>query len=587
MAIREIAAPIVDLSPDTLVESGGGVVCLGFVAQADGTAAVRWAEVLDPDNPAETIAIKAGQGYPGRIQEIVSCDVALHLYFGSEGVGPYPSGGGAGSSGGGGGGGALAPGAVAPGTIAENIYVIQAGTGGPVLDEVDGSQRLGVVLIGGFARVNQGSGDRSQQWFIASSPDGSQVQQVAIADKQDTGNAALASIDGKIPADPATATKQDVGNIALASIATALGSPLQAGGSVSVSNFPATQPVSGPLTDAELRATAVPVSAASLPLPTGAATETTLSALNGKIPAAATLADNAALPNATTIGVVPFVYNGTNLQIRRGTTDGHEIVVGPVTVGTVATSYRPLLTGGIDVATGGARHFGGVLSGSYLHLITRSGGDASGNALALDSTLTGGAAKTIARGGAKGATIAADVTSTAQGSDHQALDVQIYHGGTAKDPTQIRALTASDVVSADLRVSSAAVSHTNPVPLIVARSTHRTPGSTLPAAATTHTLSASPGTLRRIEWRYTGAGTKYIVLCDQAGGTAAAANWTGWYASMSNGAGKSYFEFPEGIRCASGIVLGVSATEPQAGVAITLSSATNENFTVPFFSIQP
>lgn len=81
-------------------------------------------------------------------------------------------------------------------------------------------------------------------------------------------------------------------------------------GSVSVSNFPATQPVSGPLTDAQLRATAVPVSgtvtantgltqpltdtqlratavpvsAASLPLPSGAATETTLSALNTKIP---------------------------------------------------------------------------------------------------------------------------------------------------------------------------------------------------------------------------------------------------------------------------------------------------------------
>lgn len=41
---------------------------------------------------------------------------------------------------------------------------------------------------------------------------------------------------------------------------------------VSVSNFPATQAVSGPLTDTQLRATAVPVSAASLPLPTGAAT---------------------------------------------------------------------------------------------------------------------------------------------------------------------------------------------------------------------------------------------------------------------------------------------------------------------------
>lgn len=41
-----------------------------------------------------------------------------------------------------------------------------------------------------------------------------------------------------------------------------------------------TVPVSGPLTNTELRAAAVPVSNASLPLPSGAATETTLAALN-------------------------------------------------------------------------------------------------------------------------------------------------------------------------------------------------------------------------------------------------------------------------------------------------------------------
>ena len=40
-----------------------------------------------------------------------------------------------------------------------------------------------------------------------------------------------------------------------------------------------TVPVSGPLTDAELRATAVPISAAALPLPTGASTETKLEAV--------------------------------------------------------------------------------------------------------------------------------------------------------------------------------------------------------------------------------------------------------------------------------------------------------------------
>lgn len=57
--------------------------------------------------------------------------------------------------------------------------------------------------------------------------------------------------------------------------------------------------------------------------------------------------------------------------------------------------------------------------------------------------------KSIVRGGAKGTTTAADITGTAEGADHQALDVQIMHGGAAKDPTQIRALTNSDVVKAN------------------------------------------------------------------------------------------------------------------------------------------
>lgn len=76
--------------------------------------------------------------------------------------------------------------------------------------------------------------------------------------------------------------------------------------------------------------------------------------------------------------------------------------------------------------------------------------------LALDATLTGGTQKAIVRGGAKGATTAADVTSTAEGADHQALDVQIYHGGTAKDPTQVRALTSADVVTAAQGTAAAA-----------------------------------------------------------------------------------------------------------------------------------
>ena len=54
-------------------------------------------------------------------------------------------------------------------------------------------------------------------------------------------------------------------------------------GDVSASN---PMPVTGPLTDGQLRAAAVPVSAAALPLPAGAATEATLSAVSGKLPAA-------------------------------------------------------------------------------------------------------------------------------------------------------------------------------------------------------------------------------------------------------------------------------------------------------------
>lgn len=114
-------------------------------------------------------------------------------------------------------------------------------------------------------------------------------------------------------------------------------------GAVSVSNFPATQTVSGtvgvsgsvavtgtfwqatqpvsgsvgitgsvavtgPLTDTQLRASAVPVSASALPLPTGAATQTTLAALETLI---TTLADTIKNHNA------PFT-DGTAGQVILG-----------------------------------------------------------------------------------------------------------------------------------------------------------------------------------------------------------------------------------------------------------------------------
>lgn len=95
-----------------------------------------------------------------------------------------------------------------------------------------------------------------------------------------------------------------------------------------------------------------------------------------------------------------------------------------------------------------------IKSGNPTSITANAGTNLNTSALALDATLTGGTAKAITRGGAKGTTTAADITTTAEGSDHQAIDVQIYHGGTAKDPTSIRALTSSDVVSVQQTTAS-------------------------------------------------------------------------------------------------------------------------------------
>lgn len=60
-------------------------------------------------------------------------------------------------------------------------------------------------------------------------------------------------------------------------------------------------PVSGPLTDAQLRASAVPMSAAALPLPAGAATEATLALEQSTVAKDVTLGTVAANPAAYTV----------------------------------------------------------------------------------------------------------------------------------------------------------------------------------------------------------------------------------------------------------------------------------------------
>lgn len=92
--------------------------------------------------------------------------------------------------------------------------------------------------------------------------------------------------------------------------------------------------------------------------------------------------------------------------------------------------------------------------------------------LALDATLTSGNQKAIVRGGAKGSTTAADVTSTSEGTNNQALDVQIWHGGSSKDPTQIRSLTGADIVTSN---QGAAAPLASRWPVIVTDGTNTAP----------------------------------------------------------------------------------------------------------------
>lgn len=102
------------------------------------------------------------------------------------------------------------------------------------------------------------------------------VQNATLAVTQ-SGTFNITNISGTVslPTGASTATLQTTGNTSLNSIDTK--TPALSGGRVPVeSNL-----VQG-LTDTQLRASAVPVSLSSSPLPTGAATESTLAALNNK-----------------------------------------------------------------------------------------------------------------------------------------------------------------------------------------------------------------------------------------------------------------------------------------------------------------
>lgn len=104
-------------------------------------------------------------------------------------------------------------------------------------------------------------------------------------------------------------------------------------GSVSVSNFPATQPVSGTVT-ANAGTGTFAVSAASLPLPTGAATSALQTSTQGTV-AAGTAATNSTLTGAVFNTSAPTLTNGQQAALQ-ATSTGALIV--SASAGTSSTS---------------------------------------------------------------------------------------------------------------------------------------------------------------------------------------------------------------------------------------------------------
>lgn len=198
----------------------------------------------------------------------------------------------------------------------------------------------------------------------------------------------------------------------------------------------------------------VAITAAALPLPAGAATEAghlaTIDTSTARIPALGQALAAASVPVVLTAVqqaalTPPAAITGFALE------GGHLANIDTSTA-RIPSLGQALAAASVPVVLTAAQ----LITLTPLATVTANIG--TSGALALDATLTGGTAKVIARGGAKGSTVAADVTSSSSGANHQVLDVGIYDAaGNLLNPTLIRALTAADIVTANGDVDHDAV----------------------------------------------------------------------------------------------------------------------------------
>lgn len=269
-------------------------------------------------------------------------------------------------------------------------------------------------------------------------------------------------------------------------------------GSIAITNFPATQPVSGPLTDAQLRASAVPVSLSSTTITgsvavTGPLTDTQLRAtpvpvsgtvtttppsnastniaqvggtntvsggVAGSLGTGGLAASGAAKAgNPLQVGGVfnttqPTVTNGQAVEVQ-STARGAQIVAvgvdGFAVSGTVTTTPPSNATtnvtqfGGTNISTGtgtGGAGIPRVTVSSDSTVTANAGTNLNTSLLALDSTLTNRTQKSVVTDGTRDATVKA--ASTAAIATDTALVVAVSPNNTvtvtgALTDTQLRA----------------------------------------------------------------------------------------------------------------------------------------------------
>jgi hypothetical protein len=182
--------------------------------------------------------------------------------------------------------------------------------------------------------------------------------------------AVIADPNSPLPVDIGGATVDISGAVTIGNVTVdnANGNPVpvsDAGGSITVDSAAGALSVTGPLTDAQLRAAAVPVSATALPLPSGAATSanqsttnSSLSTINGKLP---TLASGRVPVDGS--GVTQPVSDGGG-SITVDSAAGALSVTGPLTDAQLRNSPVPVSDGGGSITVDGAVSVSGQASTS-------------------------------------------------------------------------------------------------------------------------------------------------------------------------------------------------------------------------------